>query len=209
MQFMKLTILHSMCYISTASNVLSKNRIKKIGHMKIPLIILAASIALVSCKSGPEIKEPKTFQFEMSFIYPGSPDFVYDNLTGDISEWWDHSFSPNPMKIVLEAKPGGSFLEIFDESGDGAKHATVIYAKRGEILRMEGPLGLSGTALTMISTYTLSRSGSNSSNLKLNVTASGEFVEGMPKVVEEVWQHFLWEQFKPYIDKKFEELNTP
>jgi len=177
--------------------------------MKIPLIILAASLMLFSCKSGVDIKEPKTFQFEMNFIYPGTPGFVYDNLTGDISDWWDHSFSPNPLKIVLEAKPGGAFLEIFDESGDGAKHATVIFAKRGEMLRMEGPLGLSGTALTMVSTYTLSRSGSNTCNLKLNVSGSGEVEEGMPKIVEEVWEHFLWERFKPYIEKKYQELNTP
>jgi hypothetical protein len=177
--------------------------------MKISLIILAASITLFSCKSGIEIKEPKTFKFEMSFIYPGTPGFIYDNLTGDISDWWDHSFSPNPMKIVLEAKPGGSCLVVFVESGDGAKHATVIFAKRGEMLRMEGPLGLSGSALTMVSTYTLSQSGSNSTNLRLNVTGSGEVEEGTPEVIEEVWQHFLWERFNPYIEKKFEELNTP
>ena len=177
--------------------------------MRISMLIIIVSVSLYSCKSEITVKEPSSFRFEMNFIYPGTPEFVYEHLTGDISAWWDHSFSPNPQKIILEAKPGGAFLEIFDDSGDGALHATVTYAKRGEMLRMEGPLGLSGTAITMVCTYTLSQSGSNSTNLKLNVTGSGELDEGTPEIVEEVWQHFLWEQFKPYIDRKHSEQNRP
>ena len=84
----------------------------------------------------------------MNFNFPGGTVFVFDHLTGDISAWWDHSFSPNPYHLYIEARPGGGFYEIFDNAGDGAIHATVILAKRGEMFRMEGPLGLSGQALT-------------------------------------------------------------
>ena len=139
----------------------------------------------------------------MTFTYPGSPEFVYDHLTGDISAWWDHSFSGNPYKLFIDAKPGGGFYEIFNETGDGAKHATVIYAKRGEMLRMEGPLGLSGRAITMVSTYNLKPSGDESTILLLNVNGSGEYEEEVPELVRGVWEHFLWERFKPYIEEHY------
>ncbi len=165
--------------------------------------ILFLSIFLLSwsCKSPDQETLAKTFQFEMNFNYPGDPGFVYDHLTGDISEWWDHSFSSSPYKIFIEPRPGGGFYEIFDESGDGALHARVIFAKRGEMLRMEGPLGLSGQALTLVCTYTLKASGSDGTMLTLNVNGAGDFSPDTPETVRQVWEHFLWERFKPYIEE--------
>ncbi len=53
----------------------------------------------------------------------------------DTNDWWDHSFAENPEKLFIEARPGGGFYEIFDTQGNGARHATVIYAERGKMLR--------------------------------------------------------------------------
>ena len=156
-----------------------------------------------ACGSNQQADQSKTFDFEMNFSYPGDPVFVYDHLTGDISDWWDHSFSENPYRLFIEARPGGGFYEIFNESGDGAKHATVIYAERGKMLRMEGPLGLSGNALTLVCTYTLKPSGNNSTLLTLNVNGAGAFPDGTPEIVRQVWEHFLWERFKPYIEAHY------
>ena len=167
------------------------------------LISLSLLPFLAGCASKGEASPSPTFDFEMHFSYPGDPVFVYDHLTGDISEWWDHSFSESPHLIYIEARPGGGFYEIFDEEGNGALHATVIYADRGKLLRLEGPLGLSGQALTLVCTYSLSASGKDSTQLKLNVNASGEFTEETPQIVQQVWEHFLWEQFKPYIESKY------
>lgn len=163
-------------------------------------VITLLSMLSLACTQSEKEEISKTFQFEMNFNYPGSPDFVFDHLTGDISEWWDHSFSSDPYKIFIEARPGGGFYEIFDESGDGALHARVIFAKRGEMLRMEGPLGLSGQALTLVSTYTLKASGSDGTQLTLNVNGAGAFTPDTPETVRQVWEHFLWERFKPYIE---------
>jgi hypothetical protein len=146
----------------------------------------------------------RTFQFEMNFSYPGDPVFVYDHLTGDVSDWWDHSFSEKPYRLFIDARPGGGFYEIFDESGDGAKHASVIYAERGKMLRMEGPLGLSGHAVTLVCTYTLQSNEKNSTVLTLNVNGAGEYPDETPDLVRQVWEHFLWEQFKPYIDEHYQ-----
>jgi len=163
-----------------------------------PLILLSL---LVACGSNGPGDASRTFNFEMNFSFPGDPVFVYDHLTGDISDWWDHSFAENPEKLFIEARPGGGFYEIFDKQGNGALHATVIFADRGKMLRMEGPLGLSGQALTLVCTYTLSASGNDSTLLKLNVNGAGEFTEETPDLVKQVWEHFLWEQFKPHIEE--------
>ena len=158
---------------------------------------------LVACGSQSPGESTQTFSFEMNFSYPGDPVFVYDHLTGDISDWWDHSFSEDPAKLFIEARPGGGFYEIFDDTGNGALHATVIFAERGKMLRMEGPLGLSGQAITLVCTYTLSDSGENNTLLKLNVNGSGKFSEDTPEIIRQVWEHFLWEQFKPYIEDHY------
>ena len=167
---------------------------KAILKILVPLLFLA-----MACSRDGGTGTSKTFRFEMNFTYPAPPDVVYDHLTGNIGGWWDHSFSGNPYKLYIEAKPGGGFYEIFDESGDGVKHATVTYAKRGELLRMEGPLGLSGQAVTLVCTYTLSPSEEEGTQLKLTVNGAGDFTEETPAVVKQVWEHFLWEQFRPYL----------
>ena len=147
-----------------------------------------------------EVSNYNTFSFEQKLILPGTPETIYDAITGDISEWWDHSFSEKPLKLYLEPKPGGGFYEIFDESGNGAKHATVILADRGKILRFDGPLGLSGKALQMVCTYTFTPVEKDSTRLQLDVHASGEIAKGTKEIVDKVWRHFLVDRFKPYIE---------
>lgn len=169
------------------------------------LLLPFLACLLGACQSGHEKNTSPAFHFEMNFTYPGDPDFVYDHLTGDISEWWDHSFSGNPYKLYIEAKPGGGFYELFDESGDGVKHATVIYANRGQMLRMEGPLGLSGQAITLVCTYHL-KTVDEGTLLTLTVNGAGDFTEETPDIVQQVWEHFLWEQFRPYVSAAWENL---
>ena len=172
--------------------------------MKNSLLVPLFLVLLWGCGTEQEDRLSRTFGFEMNFSYPGDPVFIYDHLTGDISEWWDHSFSEKPYKLFIEARPGGGFYEIFNETGDGAKHATVIYAERGKMLRMEGPLGLSGQALTLVCTYTLASAGSDSTRLTLQVNGAGDFTRETPGIVRQVWEHFLWEQFNPYIRENYQ-----
>jgi hypothetical protein len=140
------------------------------------------------------------FVVEHELVLPGAPEAIYDALTGDVSGWWDHSFSGAPQRLYIEAKPGGGFYEIFDKSGDGAKHAEVITAQRGKLLRFVGPLGLSGKALQMVHTYTLEPAPGDSTRLKLSVHAAGEIEDGWADLVDRVWYHFLFERFKPWVE---------
>jgi uncharacterized protein YndB with AHSA1/START domain len=140
------------------------------------------------------------FTFEKQVTLPGTPEIIFDAVTGDISGWWDHHMSEHPKKFFIEPKPGGGFWEIFDDEGNGVLHATVIYADRGKLLRFDGPLGLSGKAIQMVTTYQFEPAGNDSTLFKVSVHASGEVDEGIPALVEGVWEHFIFEQLKPYIE---------
>lgn len=149
-----------------------------------------------------EVKQMSTagFVVEHAVTLPGTPTQVYDLITGDISPWWDHSFSDKPHKLYIDATPGGGFYELFNEKGDGALHATVIYAERGKKIRFDGPLGLSGQAVTFVTTYVFEPLGADSTRLTMSAHASGEIQEGIPATVDRVWHHFLVERFKPYAE---------
>ncbi len=165
------------------------------------LMIVASIFSVVNFAQVNEKPKPHydIFSFEKNVILPGTPEDIFDAATGDISGWWDHSFSGNPKKFYLEAKPGGGFYEIFDDEGNGALHATVIYSKRPEMIRFDGPLGLSGRAVQIVTTYEFSKAGKDSTLMKVSVHGSGEMEEGMPTIVENVWEHFIFERFKPYV----------
>lgn len=142
------------------------------------------------------------FAFQLEVELPGSPTAVFDLITGDISGWWDHSFAEEPYRLFIEPRPGGGFWEYFDESGNGVLHATVIAADRGRLLRFDGPLGLAGKAIQMVTTYTFTGMENGQTKLVVDVHASGELDPGIDKIVESVWRHFIFEQFQPYCEEK-------
>ncbi len=167
------------------------------------ILLIILSITISHSVLSQKIENPKPrydiFSFDKEVILPGTPEQIFDAATGDISGWWDHSFSDNPKKFFIEAKPGGGFYEIFDDEGNGVLHATVIYSQRGKMIRFDGPLGLSGRAVQIVTTYEFSEAGKDYTLMKVSVHGSGEMEEGMPAIVEKVWEHFIFERFEPYI----------
>ena len=168
--------------------------------------VFAAALFIIFCPSQDKAQENilkyGAFSFSDSLTVPGSPNEIYDAMTGDISGWWDHSFSEHPKKFYIEPKPGGSFMEIFDDEGNGIQHAVVNYADRGKLLRFTGPLGLSGHAINFVTTYKYSPVGNDSTKLIVEVNVSGEFQNNWPSLVHSVWKHFIFERFKPYIESR-------
>jgi hypothetical protein len=148
----------------------------------------------------PRALPTSAFAFDLSLTLPGTPDEIFGAITGDVSVWWDHSFSGDPAKFYLEPIVGGGFYEYFDEEGNGVRHAVVTYVDRPSILRMEGPLGLAGNAFLGVYTYNFAATGTDSTTLTLQVQGSGHVDPGWPEVVESVWRHFLIERFKPYVE---------
>jgi hypothetical protein len=138
------------------------------------------------------------FSFSDSVLLPFSPDTAFDVMTGDIRGWWDHHFSNSPIALTIEPRAGGSFLELFDNEGHGARHAVILYAERGKRLRMEGPLGLSGRALTFVATWDYAkRPGGTLVTLSCNM--SGQIDPDLAKAVAGVWHHFFYDGLLPYV----------
>jgi len=149
-----------------------------------------------------EVLESGTDRFTIRqvVILADTPEAVYDATTGDISGWWDHHFSENPLRFFIEAKPGGGFYEIFDENGDGVLHGTVTWAARGKSLRIVGPLGLAGNAVTGVWTLTYEKD-EKGTKLTLDGRMSGAIKDGWAELVDSVWKHFLVDQLKPFIEQ--------
>ena len=160
------------------------------------LTILAAAAALAAPRDIPT----GGFKFTVETMVPGQPLDVYDAAFGDVSGWWDHTLSGDPHALYIEPKPGGAFMEIFDESGDGARHAVVTYAKRGEMLRFEGPLGLAGTAILMSTTWSFADADEGHTRITVEVHAVGEMDERTPVLVERTWSHFVNDRLTRYIE---------
>jgi hypothetical protein len=173
---------------------------EEVGFMQ-NLFTTVLTVGLLLGSTVPTAAETATtrgFTFSLEVVLPGSPAQVYDAVTGDISPWWDHTIQQDPLRLEIEAHPGGGFWEIFDENGDGVRHAVVTGARRGEWLRFEGPLGLAGRPLAMVHTYRLEAVG-DSTRLRVEVGGHGVIEEGLPKVVERVWRHFLFGRLEPYL----------
>lgn len=133
-------------------------------------------------------------------VLPGKPEAIYDAFTGDVRDWWDHSWTEHPKALYIEPKAGGGFYEVFDDSGNGALHATVITAWRGKLLRLDGPLGLAGEPIAMVHTLEFAARGTDSTHIKLTANGAGHIKDWIPQAVDDVWKHFLIERFKPYVE---------
>lgn len=147
-------------------------------------------------------KDSTGFTVTQEIALPGSPAEVFDAFTGDVTGWWDHSFSKNPKAMYIEPKPGGGFFEIFDAEGNGALHARVTYVEKGKLLRFTGPLGLAGRPIEMVHTFKFTDREQGGTLLRLDLEAMGRIQDGWAEAVDGVWKHFLFERFRPYLEAR-------
>lgn len=173
-------------------------------HPRHHLRILALLVLLLPCTTALrgeiEAKDAYTFKLKQTVVIERSAQAVWDALTGDVSGWWDHSFSEKPARFVLEARPGGSFLELFDEEGNGVEHARVTYVKAPERIHFEGPLPFNGLAMRMSHVITLKPEDAGGTRVTVAVNAIGDLEEGWAEAVDGVWNHFLRERLKPFVE---------
>lgn len=172
------------------------------------------ALGLAACRPAPTTPPPaaptpaappsalQELVHEQEIVVPGDPGAVYDAFTGDVSLWWDHTFSEEPAGLAIDPRPGGGFVEQFDDAGNGALHATVIYADRGKRLRMTGPLGLSGTPVEMVHTFDFEAVDGGKTRVKLRLHAIGPLPPDVVEAVKGVWHHFLVEQFQAYMESR-------
>lgn len=166
------------------------------------ITLLALLLAAATCARAEVTVQPTgAFSFSISADVKGTPEQVFDAATGDITPWWDHTMSGHPVRMYVEPKPGGAFMEIFNEEGDGVRHAVVTGAERGKLLRYEGAMGLAGFALNLVTTWTFEAAGEGRTTVTVTVHGAGELQHGWPEVIEQTWRHFLVERFQAYLEK--------
>jgi len=171
---------------------------KSIQEAMLFFVITATAIFGPAAQAEVKLLAYGGYSVELEVILPVSPNVAYDAATGDIGAWWDHSFSQHPKRLYIEAKPGGGFYEIFDDSGNGVQHAVVIYADRGKLLRFTGPLGFSGNALDAVITYEFKPEGSGT-RLHIIVNMMGQMSMEDAQAADQVWHHFA-DRLKAYIE---------
>ena len=168
-----------------------------------PAVVAASLLALslpMRAQDSLAVKRLETggFSIQQKITVPVTPDVAYDLATGDLSGWWDHKFSERPAQFCLEPRAGGGFWELYDDAGNGVRHAVVIFAQRGRLLRFEGPLGLTGNAIQMIHTYEFAAAAGGGTELTLTVNAAGQLEAAWPQLVAGGWQHFL-ARYRDYV----------
>jgi uncharacterized protein YndB with AHSA1/START domain len=164
-------------------------------------VVLLTTVLFSAFSAQAEVKPLPVggYSVELDVTLSAAPEAVYDAATGDISSWWDHSFSEHPKKIYIEAKPAGGFYEIFNDSGDGVLHATVTWAERGKRLRFVGPLGLAGNAVDLVTTWDF-KPEATGTRMHVTCNAVGQLSADTAKILDQVWHHFIAERLKPYVD---------
>lgn len=81
------------------------------------------------------------FEIDQRLTLAADPAKVYSALI-DIGRWWNpqHTYSGDARHLHLDARAGGCFCEKLADGGS-VQHATVIYAQRPTLLRLNGALG--------------------------------------------------------------------
>lgn len=171
---------------------------KYVSHLLLGSLMLALGAGLNSFGDGLKGFKPEGFVFEKELDVALSPEEAFDAFTGDVTSWWDHHMSETPLRMEIEARPGGKFIEIFDEAGNGVVHADVTHADRGKKLVMRGPLGLHGTAIDLVQNFDFEKV-EGGTRIKASFHLAGEIDEQVAAIVSSVWDHFLLEQYAEHV----------
>lgn len=164
-------------------------------------ILLA--LLLVASPAAAELTGTNSGSFESvhETVVPGTPETAWAEFTGDVSGWWDHSHQPEPARLVIDGFVGGHFYEHFDDTGkNGAIHADIIYADAGRKLVMDGPLGFNGHPLQLTVTIEFAPEGIDRTRVSVVCRGAGQLEEGWAEAVDRVWNHFLIEQYQPWME---------
>jgi len=169
-------------------------------------LVIVMTLFMVPISANSEVTpfEIHGFTISESVTVSGSPVDAFDTMTGDIKPWWDHSVSDNPDELRIDPFAGGQFYEVMPDERGTVQHANVIYAERGVGLRLNGPLGLSGRAINMVTSITYTEVENDSTLVGVNVNVVGQMDPELAGVVGNVWQHFLHERLKPFMEGTLE-----
>lgn len=148
-------------------------------------------------QSSPALTDVQGFQIEQEVEIAASSDAVFRALTEGIDGWWVHRRFDAPSTVRLEAEIGGSFTETTD-NGDAALWATVTEMHPNELLRLTGPMGMTGPVVGVIE-YQLKPRG-DGTLLRLSHRAFGDIDDETRDNYESGWQMLLNQALKQYVE---------
>lgn len=122
------------------------------------LAIAAAGLAACPEASLAEVRSssPIHFDIESRVTVAAAPAEAFAAL-GRIGAWWDpeHTYSGDSANLRLDLHAGGCFCEAIP-GGGSIEHMRIIYARPGQVLRLQGGLGpLQEEAVAGTLTWTL------------------------------------------------------
>ncbi len=132
-----------------------------------------------------------TLKHEASSDY--TPKQIWQRLKNP-SRWWhpDHTYSGSAKNLSIRLRAGGQWKEKWKDGS--VVHGTVLYVKKGEILRLDAPFGpLQEMAVKDVWTITVMPEGTGSKIVfdeVVNGTASSN-LEDMAKAVDFVKQEAI------------------
>jgi uncharacterized protein YndB with AHSA1/START domain len=104
------------------------------------VIVLAVSLGASAFAEVRETRE-NAFAVEIVMMVELPPAAAYRAST-QVSRWWDpqHTWSGSAKNLSLEPRAGSCFCERLP-AGGSVQHGRVIFAKPGELLRLDAALG--------------------------------------------------------------------
>ena len=167
------------------------------------LLLVAAQPATGSAaETAIQAFEPQGFTTRFTVEIEAPVTEVFEAATGDVTGWWDHSFWPDPAEMVIEPRFDGRFYERFEAGSDnGTLHARVIFVRAPCQLRLHGPLGLSGRAFDMVTSWSLEDAGAGDRTaFTVELHMAGEIDAEMAAIVRSVWVHFIDARLRPWVE---------
>ncbi|WP_199554492.1 SRPBCC family protein [Sandaracinobacteroides hominis] len=143
--------------------------------------------ALLAGPAQAEVVEsgPQGFTSQSSALLSKPPAEVWARLV-EWPRWWDpaHSYSGNAASLSLDPRAGGLLIETWD--GGSVRHAVVVAAMPGTMLRMSGGFGpLQALPMDAILDFSLQPEGQGT-RLTMRYRVGGPPQSGLDKLAAPV-----------------------
>ena len=144
-------------------------------------------------------KRTGSLSIEQEILIDAPRERVFKALTTEVEKWWAYRVHGEGTVVKLEPKLGGWFYEDSGK-GEGAIWGTVIFFRKPEVLRLTGPLGMSG-AVNSTYTYELVEKGGKTL-VKLSHQAFGFVDAETKKSYAGGWTFLLAKCLKAWVEEK-------
>ena len=137
-----------------------------------------------------------TFEIHQEVEFAAPRDRVFDALL-DVGAWWSHHFKAKEVRLVLEPRLGGEFRQEWGD-GEGALFGVITLLKRPEVIRLSGPLGMSG-AIASVYEWRLEPCGNERTRLTLHHAARGLLSPDDRESHDRGWRE-LWDHLARFVE---------